>query len=249
MLAIAPADERALAGAPGMSVGILSAIQGTYSSEQMMLDVGQGARVATSAYDSPRPPLDRRLAGGARRARGRAADCCARACSASSVPGGAGYVGVERAAGGSADPSPRRSSAAGSAALSFGRAATLLARIAAIRARRQFVVADLPGGAAGSSDLHALAATRPAGELLIVVQRAALTKHGHELLWVGVAGLRGRRRPSADARARRTSAGWSSAIDLAPTILAQLGLPVPAQMRGEPIETDGTLDSRRAARR
>src|SRR5205807_497842 len=48
------AGERELAAA-GMSVGILSAAQGTYSPGQLQLDITQGARIATSAYGKSVP--------------------------------------------------------------------------------------------------------------------------------------------------------------------------------------------------
>jgi hypothetical protein len=238
VLAIAPVGERTLAGTPGMSVGILSAIQGTYSSEQMLLDVGQGARIATSAYDSAIPPWIGDWP--AVLARAKAAPQLLRpGLLASSVPGGAGYVGVNGlgAVGGPVTVDERGRVGA----LSFGTAATLLTRIGAMRTRKQFVVVDVPGGVAGSSDLHRLAATRPAGELLIVLQ-LALSKRGHELLWSGVAGLRGggQRELSSHTTNQR---GLISAIDIAPTILDHLGVRVPADMRGQPIETDGALHS------
>ena len=76
------------------------------------------------------------------------------------------------------------------AALSLGSPSTLLARVGALLRSNPLVVADLPGGGEGRSDLVALSAGREPGELLIVVQRAA-GRSGHELLWVAVAGLAG----------------------------------------------------------
>ncbi|HEY2570888.1 MAG TPA: hypothetical protein VGI27_05420 [Solirubrobacteraceae bacterium] len=221
-----------------MSVGILSAIQGTYSSEQMLLDVGQGARIATSAYDSPRPPSIGDWPAVLARAKA-APQTLKPGLLASSVPGGAGYVGVDGLGGLGGPVAVDELGRIG--ALSFGAGTTLLARIAAMRARRQLVVTDLPGGTAGSLDLHTLAATRPAGELLIVLQRA-VSKRGHELLWVGVAGLPGGAGHELTSRTTNQR-GLLSAIDIAPTILGHLGVRVPEEMRGEPIETDGTLDS------
>ncbi len=49
------AGEQELAAA-GMSVGIMSASQGTYTPGQLQLDVSQGARIASSAYPTPVPP-------------------------------------------------------------------------------------------------------------------------------------------------------------------------------------------------
>ena len=44
-----PSAEPALARARGMSVGIMSASQGPFTAAQMLLDITQGARVASSA--------------------------------------------------------------------------------------------------------------------------------------------------------------------------------------------------------
>src|SRR5271156_3119961 len=56
--------EPELAGIPSMSVGIMSASQGRYSPDQLLLDIGQGARVATSAYPTSVPaPLSLRPVG------------------------------------------------------------------------------------------------------------------------------------------------------------------------------------------
>jgi hypothetical protein len=234
---IAPVGERALAGARGMSVGILSAIQGTYSSEQMLLDVSQGARIATSAYDPPAPPSIGDWPAVLARAKA-APQILQPGLLASSVPGGAGYVGVDRLWAFGRPAAVDEHGRIG--ALSFGPGAALVARVTAMRARKRFVVADLPGGGAGSSELRTLAATRPAGELLIVLQRA-VGKRGHELLWVGVAGLRGSGERELTSRTTNQP-GLLSTIDIAPTILGHLGLRVPDEIRGEPIETDGKLD-------
>jgi hypothetical protein len=249
VLAFVPAEERALAGAPGMSVGIVSATQGAFLREQMLLDVGQGARISSSAYSPSHPPaLSLQGQPGAAQIAGwqaalRRADDAPQLLSpgllASSLPGGAGYAGVAGA--GELDALAAADRRGRVSSVSLGSPATLLGRIAGLRARHRLVVADLPGGAAGIADLHALAAGRPAGELLIVVQRAA-DGHGHELLWSGIAGLPGGGERELSSRTTNQR-GLLSAIDIAPTTLDHLGLRVPEQMRGEPIETDGTLDS------
>jgi hypothetical protein len=249
VLAFVPSDERALAGTPGMSIGIISATQGAFVREQMLLDIGQGARIASSAYKPSYPPVLSLLAqGGAAQISGwqaalhRADDApqlLQPGLLASSLAGGVGYAGVTGADGlGALAAVDRRGHIA---SVSLGSSATLLARIAALRARSRLVVAELPGGTAGIAELHALAAGRPGGELLIAVQRAS-DGHGHELLWAGVAGLPdggGRELTSRTTNQR----GLLSAIDIAPTILDYLGLRVPDEMRGERIETDGALDS------
>jgi hypothetical protein len=118
-----------------------------------------------------------------------------------------------------------------------GSAPTLLAHVARLLAHKRFVVADLPAGMAGSADLRALSAARAADELEIVVQRPP-DAPGHELLWVAVGGLGGGRTLTSQTTNER---GLIAAIDLAPTILRHLGLPIPAGMRGYPIHLDGPL--------
>ncbi len=255
VLAFVPAGERTLAGVSGMSVGIMSATQGAYLREQMLLDIGQGARIASSAYSpSHPPPLSLLTRGGSGSIAGwqmalRRADDAPQLLRpgllAGSLAGGVGYAGATGHPAAGEAPNADALAAADRrgriASVSLGSSATLLARIAALRTQRRLIVADLPGGATGIADLHALAAARPAGELLIAVERAS-DGHGHELLWTGIAGL-----PDGGGHALSSHTtnqrGLLSAIDIAPTTLDFLGLPVPDEMRGERIETDGTLDS------
>ena len=256
VLVFVPAEVRALAGVPGMSVGIMSATQGAYVREQMLLDIGQGARIASSAYSPSRPPplspSLRTRAGGqiagwpaALRRADDAPQLLRPGLLASSLTGGAGYAGSSGDAGAGEPPNIDALAAAGRqgrvASVSLGGAHTLLARIDVLRAQRRLVVADLPAGAAGVADLRALARARAAGELLIALERAP-DGHGHELLWAGVAGLPGGGGRELTSRTTNQR-GLLSAIDIAPTILEHLGLRVPDEMRGEPIETDGKLDA------
>jgi hypothetical protein len=247
LLVFVPAGERALASAHGMSVGLISATQGSYSSAQLLLDIGQGARVASSAYDTPHAPtLSLAQRGGAgmidgwqaavRRAEN-APQLLRPGLLSASIPGGAAYAGITGAAQLDAVAAANRQGRV--EAVSLGSAQTLLSRLAALRARKRFVVGDLPQGPEGIAELHALASTRPSGELLIAVERAP-DERGHELLWGGVAGLPGGggRELTAHTTNQR---GLIAAVDLAPTILDYLGVPVPTDMRGDRIETDGAL--------
>jgi hypothetical protein len=250
VLAFVPASERELASVHGLSVGMMSATQGAYSSEQLLLDIGQGARIAASAYSPSRPPLLRvdplgagaRLAGwpaALKRAEG-APQLLRPGLLAATVPGGGAYAGIAGVAPLDALAASDRSGHIGT--FSLGSAQTLLARIAALRSERRLVVADLPEGADGLADMRALARARPAGELLLAVQRTA-NEPGHELLWAAAAGLPGggERELSSHTTNQR---GLIAAVDLAPTILRFLGVqPLPTDMRGERIETDGALDS------
>ncbi len=250
VLAFAQAGERQLSSVGGLSIGLMSATQGAYFREQFLLDVSQGARVAASAYDVPEPPpLSLQTSGASATLAGwpavgkRAEDApqlLRPGLLAAQVPGGGAYVGIAASSELDAIAAANRSGRVGE--VSLGSAATLPARVAALRSRRRFVVCDLPGGAEGIAELHALSRARPAGELLLVVQRAQRDGGGHELLWAGAAGLPGGggRELSSHTTNER---GLIASVDLAPSILEHLGLTVPADMRGERLETDGALDS------
>ena len=62
---------------------------------------------------------------------------------------------------------------------------------------------------------------------------------GNELLWVSVGGLGGGHTLTSQSTNQR---GLVTSIDLAPTILRHLGRRVPDEMRGKPIELDGSFD-------
>jgi hypothetical protein len=238
-----PAGERTLAGA-GLSVGIMSASQGRYAPAQLLLDITQGARVASSAYPHSAPPSlslrsDGTIAGwpNALARAGRAPQLLDPGRLAGSVPGNAGYAGT------SAQSSLDAVIAAGPegriGALSLGSPGTLAARIASLQATRRLVVADLPGGAEGAQMLGRLVASRPPGELIVALQRVPAAGHG-ELLWAGAAGLpggAGRELTSKTTQQR----GLIASVDLAPTILEWVGAKVPDEMRGRDLEAGGTL--------
>ncbi|HTD57316.1 MAG TPA: hypothetical protein VK672_00330 [Solirubrobacteraceae bacterium] len=249
-------------------MGILSATQGTYKTDQLLLDITQGARVSYSAYTPAYPPSLASLDFGPpptahvspwpavlRRARS-APQLLLPGLLAASIPGGAAYAAPFGVSGPEdlgtaidvARPNtspmtadwPLAADRSGKiATVSFGSPSTLLARIEELRASHGLVVADLPPGRSGFTDLRALAASRPPGELLFVVQ-SAREGPGSELLWMAFAG------PGTSGRTLTSQTtnqkGLVAAIDIAPTILGHLGLPIPAAMRGRAIHTDGPLD-------
>jgi hypothetical protein len=252
LVVFVPVGERVLASAGGLSVGMMSASQGHYSPAQLALDVSQGARVATSSYPHQVPPrmqLVKSGAGGliegwpaARKRAEQAPQLLRPGLLASEIPGGAGYAGLSGAAAEedvdgliAADRNGRI------AAVSLGSASTLSERIEMLAQRKLLVVADLPGGAGGEAELRALSAGRAPGELLIAVQRVA-EGHGGELLWTAVGGLAGGagRELSSQSTNER---GLIASFDLAPTILRHVRAPIPADVRGKPIVTDGSLRS------
>jgi hypothetical protein len=250
VVAFAPAGESELASAGGLSIGLMSATQGSYSTEQLLLDLTQGARVASSAYAPARPPaltLRREGSGavisGWQAALKRAEDApqlLRPGLLAQQLPGGGAYAGVTGMS--NVDGVLAANQRGAVAALSLGSARSLLARVATLRASKRLVACDLPAGAEALADIRSLSATRSPGELLIVLQRAPDTA-GHELLWAAAAGLPGGagRELSSHTTNQR---GLIASVDIAPTILAHLGLePIPSDMRGEQLETDGALHS------
>jgi hypothetical protein len=257
LVVFAPAGESQLADVAGLSVGIMSASQGEYSQTQLLLDIGQGARIASSAYPTPRPPVLSLIVTGASAgatgtgatvARWQAARRRAEAAPqllqpgllASQIPGGAGYAVVTGAT--TSDGALAAESDGHVAAVSLGPASTLLARIATLLRRKRLVVADLPAGAAGRADLLALARGRAANELLLVVQRVERGSAG-ELLWTAAGGLAGGAGKELSSQST-DERGLIASLDLAPTILDHLELrPIPPEVRGKPIVTDGPLHS------
>ncbi|HEX4838771.1 MAG TPA: hypothetical protein VFV03_09645 [Solirubrobacteraceae bacterium] len=274
------AVERELGSIPTLSTGILSATQGVYKTAQLLLDIGQGARVAYAAYSPANPPtlslapLGSSPVGGLPATRaptqalmgaqvtpwaailkraGSAPQLLTPGLLAASIPGGGVYAGMAGASDttapgtgatdvtsdGHVDASLVADRSGRVAVVSLGPPTTLLARIAALRTTHRLVVADLPSGAPGYADLRALATTRPPGELLVVVQRI-LDAPGHELLWSAFAGLG----PGGRTLSSQTTSqsGLIAAIDIGPTILGHLGLPVPTGMRGRPVRVDSALD-------
>jgi hypothetical protein len=250
VLAFVPAGERELSATPGLSVGLMSASQGRYSPAQLLLDIGQGARIATSAYPHAEPPPLRLRAPasgaiieGWQAARRRASDApqlLTPGLLGGSVPGGTGYVGV---AGAPALDAPAAAGPDGRIGeVSLAAATSLPGRVTAMLARRRLVVADLASGSSGRDELRALASARTADELLIVVQRSTDRGRG-ALLWSAAAGLRGGgdRELSSQSTNER---GLIASVDVAPTILRHLRIgALPDAVRGKPIETDGGLDS------
>lgn len=242
------AGEAQLAGVNGLSVGIMSATQGAYTTGQFLLDVTQGARVASSAYSRALPALSVQTTqtgaavAGWRSARTRAEDApqlLEPGLLAAVVPGGAAYAGIAGA--GDLDAAMAADREGRVASISLGPAPTLLARVGALRRSRGLVVADLPDSAQGLADLRALSEGRDAGELLIVLQRPPHARGG-ELLWAALAGLAGGGGKVLSSQSTNQR-GLTASIDLAPTILRHLGAAVPAAMRGKTIATDGPLHS------
>lgn len=227
----------------GMAYGLVSPTLGGYTKRQMALDVGQGARISTRAYDEPVPDL-RLVAtaeGGFRIARWREAVARADEAPGDAVPGllaetvrraggrvaYAGVLGFEQvealsAAGtGGRIPEVRlftNGRFAEDAALLWEGSDLLLAR--------------LPADGAGLAALDRLLAARRPEDIVVVVR--APPGGGLRLLPAGIAG------PGFDGGRLRSSStrldGFVAAPDIAPTVLDALGLEVPGKMSGRVIE-------------
>jgi hypothetical protein len=99
-------------------------------------------------------------------------------------------------------------------------------------------VLSLPSGSLGHARLAALVSRRAPRELVLVIEQASAA-NAHELRWSAVAGLGGRSTLSSQTTQQH---GIVAALDMAPTLLEYLRLPIPASMHGRPIHMDGTLD-------
>ena len=197
-LAYQPVLGRLDARAP-LSLGLSSASQGKYDRIQALLDMTQGTRVSLSTYSPKRPPPLVFLpdaSGGARLGGwpavvARAAGAPAKlrpGLLAQTVPGGAGYAGVRGLS--RADSIVAADRTGRVAEVSLGPARDVAERAQRLLARRAFVVAGLPDGAAGRRG------ARPADRA--APRRRAADRHadaaGH---------LRRAAAPDRDARARR----------------------------------------------
>jgi hypothetical protein len=222
-----------LARVPGMGVGILSAGVGNISADQTYLDIGQGARVQESLYDSPLPRLKITGAEG----------------SGLRVPGSQWRAVRSRADSVPADILPGL----------LGSALTRadVARIHAVRSPPSTALPIVdehgrvpaprchhPGCASvavASADLagvRKLAEDVRGDDLLIALGRPPPpANHG---LALGIAGRGFDGTLTSDSTRMR---GYVLSTDIAPTILDRLGISVPGEMSGEPIRTDGAVDA------
>ena len=202
----------------GLSPGVMSAGIGPVPAEQTYLDIAQGNRVDDALYDRSLPPL-RSI--GAR------------------VPNWEQIV--QRADGAPADIVPGLL-ASSLVARGIRSAAVPAAGPAALLAARRDGVVGADGGtmtviSAGVGVAGKLV-TRLAGDGLIIAF-ASPPPGSDRALPVGIAG----RGFGGDLTSDSTrSDGYVLSTDIAPTILRWLGVPVPSQMDGQPIRSEGEVD-------
>lgn len=238
-----------LDGHPELALGMISATQSGYSQVQALLDITAGTRTSKSTYTPKDPPALRFIPDGegglivdwiaaALRADGAPAEIVP-GLLGSTVPGGVGYVGIRGEPNLEAVAAADRGGAIPS--VSIGSPQTVAERTRKMLRRHRFVVALLPPGFAGDRQLDQMIADRPQDQLLIA-QQSPPPFRGPQLLWTGMVGL-GAGAGGSFTSTTTSLAGVAAGIDLLPTILDQLGVPVPDGVRGQPIRLGGTRDA------
>lgn len=239
---------RDLAARPELAIGLTSPSLGPYARQQVLLDMSQGSRVSTRTYPrSALPPLSLRTTGTGgriegwplvvRRARGGPGELVPGLLATMIQHGGGrvAYAGIERF--------PFQTEAVVAAdrlgripIVSMGSERTAAQRALRLWDEAQLVVAQLPPGAAGLTALDRILVARAPTDLVYVLRAPPVELR---LLPTGVAGpgYRGLLRSPTTRRK-----GVVTATDLAPTVLAHLALPVPAEMQGQVVEGGGDGD-------
>ena len=231
-----------------LAIGLVSATQGRFDREQMVLDITSGSRTSRAVYEPPTPPRLELVRGGDgsgfifrwSMALERAATPPAAVhpgMLGGQLPGGAAYAGVAgRPHLVAAVAADRKGDVA---AVSLGQARTVAERATALLARHRLVVVGLPTADKGDAALDDLLRARGARDMLVVIQ-APPRSSVPVLLPIGIAGL--------GASGTLTSAtthleGVVAGIDVPVTILRHLGRPLPDGVRGQQIRSDGERDA------
>ncbi|MEA2234302.1 MAG: hypothetical protein QOD83_4118 [Solirubrobacteraceae bacterium] len=234
---------------PQLALGLMSATQGRYTPQQEVLDISAGSRTSAAVYDPRDPPQLQLVVGGdgtgfifgwskvLKRAKTALAEIKPGVL-ASQVPGGAAYVGV---AGRSHLEAVVAADQEGNVAdVSLGSAASLADRARSLLVRHRFVVAGLPTADKGDAALDQLLRDRVDGDLLLVLQTPPRARVP-QLLPAGALGVRGGN--GALTSESTHLPGIFAAIDVPATILEQLGLKLPPEVRGQPIRAVGSRDA------
>ncbi len=228
-----------------LALGLSGATQGSYRATQALLDITQGTRTSSAAYKPRIPPTLTFFSDGnggglmlgwpdvLTRADSAPAEIHPGALGAL-VPGGIAYAGLsgrqqEEATVAAHGPLGRID------AVSIGKADDEAARVRDLLRDHRVVVAGLPAADRGAAVLDELLAERPADELLIVMQTPP-DAGAPQLLPTGIAGLGP---PKGLTSATTHQPGLIAGIDLLPTILRHLGVKVPKDVKGQPIQVTG----------
>jgi len=243
----APLLER-LQAREQFALGLVSATQGVYTPQQMILDISAGSRTSATVYDPEEAPELELVAGGDGsgfvfgwgKALERAETALAEiqpGLLAQLIPGGAAYAGLRDRehveAGAAAD---REGDVA---AVSLGPSATLADRVRSLLGSHRLVVAGLPTADKGDAVLDRLLSDRRRKDLLIVLQTPPPARVP-QLLPAAAAGLQGGNGSLTAATTRLD--GVIAAIDVPVTIWRRLGVSVPEGVKGQPIRAEGMHD-------
>ncbi|HEX3392154.1 MAG TPA: hypothetical protein VHS55_06300 [Solirubrobacteraceae bacterium] len=101
-------------------------------------------------------------------------------------------------------------------------------------------VLSVQAGGLGRARLLALVRARRTGELVLAIEQASGPR-AHELHWIALTGPAGASRSTLSSQTTEQR-GIVAAVDVAPTLLGYLGLPIAAATQGKPIHLDGALD-------
>ena len=234
-----------MAEIPGLSIGLVSSTQGSYSSAQALLDIGQGTRVSRSTY-KPKdvPPVGLvKMVNGSGAVKGwdaiveradTAPQTIVPGLLASSIPGGVAYVG----------DATRLQETVIPAADEVGRISSLALADTTDTARRAeeeaakyglVVVATSPGYK-GLRELRQILARRDPGQL-VIAQQTPPDGAILPLLPMGIAGFPGP--PSGITSDSTNMPNLVAGIDIAPTVLDHLGLEIPEDMKGRVMRSEG----------
>jgi hypothetical protein len=214
--------------ARGLSPGLMSAGLGSVPAEQTYLDITQGNRVFDSLYDSELPSSKRCGSGFWRAVIERA-----ESAPADIVPGllastlEAAGVGVSVGGGTSCTFSEIPSRTAASAGPK---------KLSGAPHRHPYKTFEVRSSSLGA--LPSLVQSLRGNDLLIAIERPPPAKN--EALAIGIAGRGFRGDLTSDST--RTG-GYVLSTDVAPTILGRLGLPIPSEMSGQPIRSQGAVDA------
>ena len=209
-----------LAAVGGLSPGLLSAGIGGGPALQTYLDISQGNRVFDSFYDSAQLPL--------RFARGRVVGWSRALARAGAAPAGL-VPGLLASA-------LRRAGVSVGAAPGLGLPALVAADRNGRLHRSSRPTSEFEVQLASLGRLRGLVAGLHGADLLIALERP---QGSSQALAIGIGG----RGFSGDLTSASTRMdGYVLSTDIAPTILARLGIGVPASMSGEPISSQGSLD-------
>jgi hypothetical protein len=231
-----------------LAIGFTGATQGAYSQEQALLDLTQGTRVSKAAYDPDEPPElgfvltedgHRAWIEGWTEAVRRAQSAPAKIVPgllAGSIPGGAGFAGFYGQ--GITDAVVSADRAGQVAEASLGSSATVARRALGLLRDRALVVAALPPGRSGTAQMDLLISRR-APETLLIVMKSPPDRRSPQLLPTGIAGLGDTGTLTSPSTRRR---GIVAGIDILPTVLDHLGLPIPSVVRGQAIRVEPGRD-------